>query len=46
VSDGWRAYDNIATIGGGVYEHRVIIHERNFIDPEEPDIRTQNVENF
>jgi hypothetical protein len=46
VSDGWRAYHNLEEIGGGVYEHKVvIIHEENFVDPEDPEVHTQNIEN-
>ncbi|KAK9752982.1 ISXO2-like transposase domain [Popillia japonica] len=46
VSDGWRAYNNLHEIGGGMYEHQVVIHEENFVDPEDTDIHTQNVENM
>lgn len=45
MSDGWRAYNNLNEIGGGVYEHKVIIHEANFVDPKDPDVHTQNIEN-
>nr|XP_022903262.1 uncharacterized protein LOC111415684 [Onthophagus taurus] len=46
ISDGWRAYRNINQIGGGIYEHEVITHEENFVNPDDPTIHTQNVENM
>ncbi|CAG9857125.1 unnamed protein product [Phyllotreta striolata] len=45
ISDGWQAYNNIGRLGNGVYDHRVIIHEDNFVDPNDPDVHTQNIEN-
>ena len=45
VSDGWAAYRGIDQIQGGVYEHDVVVHQRNFVDPDDPDIHTQNIEN-
>lgn len=46
VSDRWTAYRNINVLGGGVYEHLVVIHQENFVDPNDPRIHTQNVENL
>lgn len=46
VSDGWPAYANINQLGGGMYEHHVIVHQENFVDPQNPAIHTQNVENM
>jgi transposase-like protein len=46
VSDGWRAYGNLDTIGGGIYTHSVIIHESNFVDPDNHEVHTQNIENM
>jgi hypothetical protein len=43
VSDDCRAYHNLEEIGGGVYEHKVVIHEENFVDPEDPEVHTQNI---
>ena len=45
VSDGWAAYRGIDQIQGGVYEHDVVVHQRNFVDPDDPDIHIQNIEN-
>ena len=45
MSDGWPAYANIPQIGGGIYMHDVIMHERRFVDPDNPDVHTQNIEN-
>lgn len=44
VSDGWAAYAHIDEIGHGIYTHSVIIHNENFVDPNDPDVHTQNVE--
>ena len=46
VSDGWRAYNNIANWSNGIYTHSVIVHQQNFVDPLEPETHTQNVENM
>jgi transposase-like protein len=45
ISDGWRAYRNIENLGGGIYDHEVIIHEQNFVDPNDGNIHTQSIEN-
>lgn len=44
VSDGWRAYGTLANINGGVYAHDIIVHERHFVDPDNPNIHTQTIE--
>ena len=41
MSDEWRAY---ATLEDEGYEHHTICHKRNFVDPEDPNIHTQNIE--
>ena len=46
ISDGWAAYNRVDQIQGGIYTHEVIIHEQNFVDPNDPSIHTQNVENM
>ena len=46
MSDGWRAYRNINTYQDGIYQHEVVIHEHNFVDPYDRDIHTQNVESM
>jgi transposase-like protein len=43
VSDGWRAYNQLAQSG---LDHRVINHSKNFVDPKDQSIHTQNVENL
>ena len=45
ISDGWAAYANIENITNGIYTHSVIVHERNFVDPIEPGVHTQLIEN-
>ena len=45
MSDGWASYAQIDQIQGGIYTHDVIVHERNFVDPNDTNIHTQNVEN-
>ena len=46
ISDGWRAYNNINAYQDGIYQHDVIIHEQNFVDPHNRNIHTQNVESM
>jgi hypothetical protein len=31
---------------GGVYTHETVIHDANFVNPDNPDIHTQNIENM
>jgi transposase-like protein len=33
-------------LDGGIYEHQVIIHEANFVDPNDREVHTQKVENM
>ena len=33
-------------IEAGIYQHDVVIHEKNFVDPFENEIHTQNIENM
>ena len=46
ISDGWAAYTNINLIGQGIYEHSVVVHQHNFVDPNDAEVHTQNVENL
>ena len=41
VSDGWKAYSSLASEG---YTHWVVNHAEHFVDPQNPDIHTQNIE--
>ena len=44
ISDGWRSYGNLSTLGGGTYTCEVILHEQHFVDPHNPEIHTQNTD--
>ena len=46
VSDGWASYTGIENLQDGIYSHSVVIHERNFVNPQDNDIHTQNIENL
>ena len=46
VSDGWAAYANVNQIRHGIYEHSVVVHQQNFVDPTNDQVHTQNVENM
>ena len=41
VTDGWAAYRNLGTAG---YTHHIVIHEENFVSPQDPDVHTQKIE--
>ncbi|RWR99692.1 hypothetical protein B4U79_11355, partial [Dinothrombium tinctorium] len=45
VSDMWAAYRNIQTKLQG-YTHSSVNHSENFVDPTNPTVHTQNVENM
>jgi hypothetical protein len=44
MSDGYN--NRLDEIGGGIYEHQVIVHQENFVDPDDRSAHTQNVENM
>eukprot|EP00095_Tigriopus_kingsejongensis_P010183 snap_masked-scaffold105_size367834-processed-gene-1.11 protein:Tk10183 transcript:snap_masked-scaffold105_size367834-processed-gene-1.11-mRNA-1 annotation:"hypothetical protein CLF_100748" len=44
MSDGWAAYRQISSIEGANYSHSVIIHEKNFVLPEDSKVHTQQIE--
>ena len=44
ISDGWASYANISTMDNGVYAHEIIIHDENYVDPDDPEIHTQSAE--
>ena len=41
ISDGWAAYTNLSTMG---YRHSVVIHDENFVAPDDSDVHTQRIE--
>lgn len=41
ITDGWSAYRNLSNFG---YEHSVVIHEENFVSPENNQVHTQTIE--
>ena len=45
ISDGWRSYDLPNQLDFGVYDHVVVVHQRNFVNPADETIYTQNIEN-
>ena len=45
-TDGWRSYNDIVRQGGQNYEHLVVNHCYNFIDPQNNEAHTQNVESM
>ena len=44
VTDGWAGYDNIDHINNGVYQHEVVVHAQNFVDPNHPEVNMQAIE--
>ena len=47
ISDAWRAYHRLdeSDQGVAVYTHDVIVHQRNFVSPQDESVHTQNIEN-
>lgn len=41
ITDGWTAYANLSSMG---YSHSVVVHEENFISPEDNSVHTQRIE--
>ena len=41
ITDGWAAYSELSNHG---YTHSIVIHEENFVAPEDPEIHTQLIE--
>jgi hypothetical protein len=41
ITDGWAAYRNLSSMG---YTHSTIIHENNFVSPENAEVHTQTIE--
>lgn len=39
-------YSDIEEIQDEIYTHDVIIHNEKFVDPNDPEIHTQNIENL
>ena len=47
ISDGWAAYAELHTFsGGGIYQHNVVAHQHNFVNPMDGISHTQNVESL
>jgi hypothetical protein len=46
ISDGWAVYVHIDQMQGAVYTHETVIHDVNFVNPDNQDIHTQNIENM
>jgi ISXO2-like transposase domain len=42
ISDGWRSYSHLSELG---YSHFVVVHEQNFVSPENSIVHTQRIEN-
>jgi hypothetical protein len=43
ISDGWAVYAHIDQIQGAVYTRETVIHDVNFVNPDNQDIHTQNL---
>ena len=42
VTDGWGGYVNLSTLG---FDHVVVNHSENFVNPTDPEVNTQGIEN-
>lgn len=41
-SDEWKAYSKLQEVG---YQHSTVCHKRNFVNPDNNEVHTQNIEN-
>ena len=46
MTDGWAAYNEIGNYDGGIYLNDVVIHQTNFVNPQDSDVHTQSVESM
>jgi len=46
ISDSWAAYAQIDQTANGIFTHEVVVHQNYFLDPNDADVHTQNVENL
>ena len=46
VSDGWASYGNIDRCTNNIYTHEVVVYHENFVNLNNPDVHTQNIENL
>jgi len=46
ISDGWASCANISSTAHGIYMHSVVNHSLHFVDPQDANIHTQNIENM
>jgi len=46
ISDGWATYANLDRIANGIYTHSVVVHQQNFVDPNDATVHTNVVENM
>lgn len=44
ISDGWASYARISQIQGQNYDHKVVNHSINFVDPNDPNVHTNSIE--
>ena len=49
ITDMWRGYNAIPRLirgGKPIYKHAKVNHSKNFLNPSDPDIHTQNIEHL
>ena len=46
ITDGFTSYFTLDQIYGGIYLHSSVVHERNFVNPDDSDIHTQSIESL
>jgi transposase-like protein len=44
ITDGWQGYNELENLDGGIYQHDVVVHEYNFVNPNDADVHTQSIE--
>jgi len=44
VTDAWGGYNNVSTLNNGVYDHQVVVHAQNFVNPVHNDVHIKTIE--
>jgi transposase-like protein len=46
LTDGLASYKHLNVVFGGIYAHDIVVHEHNFVNPDDALVHTQSVESM